>query len=223
MVGKERAMQRPLVIGVAGGSGSGKTTVSNTIVEQVGRERIALLQHDSYYHDLAHLPFEERVQVNFDHPNAFDNALFLDHVNALARGERVRVPCYDFAAYVRLPETIVVAPRQVVLLEGILIFADEALRERMDIKLFVDTASDLRFIRRLQRDIHERGRTVDSVVEQYLRTVRPMHLEFVEPTMSYADIIIPRGGLNAVAIDMIVARIEQLLHDRGDGRDQNEL
>jgi uridine kinase len=144
-------------------------------------------------------------------------------VNALARGETVRVPCYDFAAYVRLPETIEITPRQVVLLEGILIFADEALRECMDIKLFVDTASDLRFIRRLQRDIHERGRTVDSVVEQYLRTVRPMHLEFVEPTMSYADIIIPRGGLNAVAIDMIVARIEQLLHDRGDSRDQNEL
>ncbi|MFL5804442.1 MAG: uridine kinase [Roseiflexaceae bacterium] len=212
-------MRRPLVIGVAGGSGSGKTTVSNAIVERVGRERIALLQHDSYYHDLAHLPLEQRAQVNFDHPDAFDNALFLAHADTLARGETVRVPCYDFATYIRLPETVEVAPRQVVLLEGILIFADAALRERMDIKLFVDTASDLRFIRRLQRDIHERGRSVESVIEQYLHTVRPMHMEFVEPTMSYADIIIPRGGLNEVAIDMVVARIERLLHNREDSHD----
>src|SRR5262249_23024695 len=149
-------------------------------------------------------------------PDAFDNALFLAHIDALVRGETVRVPCYDFATYIRLPQTVEVAPRQVVLLEGILIFADAALRERMDIKLFVDAASDLRFIRRLQRDFRTRGRTVESVVEQYLRTVRPMHLEFVEPTMHYADIIIPRGGLNAVAIDMIVARIEELLRERED-------
>lgn len=212
-------MRRPLVIGVAGGSGSGKTTVSNAIVERVGRERIALLQHDSYYHDLAHLPIEQRTQVNFDHPDAFDNGLFLAHVDALIRGETVHSPCYDFATYIRLPQTVKVAPRQVVLLEGILIFADAALRERMDIKLFVDAASDLRFIRRLQRDVHERERTVDSVIEQYLRTVRPMHLEFVEPTMHYADIIIPRGGLNEVAIDMVVARIEELPREREDDYD----
>jgi uridine kinase len=207
-------MRRPLVIGVAGGSGSGKTTVSNAIVERVGPERIALLQHDSYYHDLAHLPIEQRAQVNFDHPDAFDNALFLAHVEALAHGKAVRSPCYDFATYIRLPQTLEVEPRQVVLLEGILIFADAVLRERMDIKLFVDAASDLRFIRRLQRDIRERGRPVESVIEQYLRTVRPMHLEFVEPTMHYADIIIPRGGLNAIAIDMVVARIERILDAR---------
>jgi uridine kinase len=214
-------MQRPLVIGVAGGTGSGKTTVSNAIVERVGRERITLLQHDSYYRDLAHMPIKQRAQVNFDHPDAFDNALFLAQLDALVCGETVRVPRYDFARYVRLQETSEVAPHQVVMLEGILIFADAALRERMDIKLFVDTEGDLRFIRRLQRDIAERGRTVESVIEQYLRTVRPMHLEFVEPTKRYADIIIPRGGLNSVAIDMVVARIEGLLvqesGDRGQG------
>jgi uridine kinase len=199
---------------VAGGTGSGKTTVSNAIVERVGRERIAFLQHDSYYRDLANLPFEQRVQVNFDHPDSFDNILFLTHIDMLVRGETVSEPRYDFTNYVRLPETSEVVSRQVIMLEGILIFADAALRERMDIKLFVDTEGDLRFIRRLQRDIAERGRTVESVIEQYLRTVRPMHLEFVEPTKRYADIIIPRGGLNAVAIDMVVARIEGLLHEQ---------
>jgi uridine kinase len=208
-------VQRPLVIGVAGGSGSGKTTVTTAILERVGRERIALLPHDAYYRDLSHLPLEQRAQVNFDHPDAFDNALYLGHLDALIHGETVPVPTYDFATYVRLPETISIASRQVVLAEGILIFADAALRERMDIKLFVDTEGDLRFIRRLQRDLRERGRSVDSVVEQYLNTVRPMHLEFVEPTKRYADIIIPRGGLNAVAIDMIVARIESLLASAG--------
>jgi uridine kinase len=208
---EEHGVQRPLVIGVAGGSGSGKTTVSNAILDRVGHERIALLQHDSYYHDLSHLPLERRRQVNFDHPDAFDNALYLAHLDALIRGEPVAVPTYDFATYVRLPQVVEVQPRPVILLEGILIFADAALRERMDIKLFVDTEGDLRFIRRLQRDMRERGRTVESVIEQYLRTVRPMHLEFVEPTKRYADIIIPRGGRNTIAIDMVVARIERML------------
>jgi uridine kinase len=204
----------PLVIGVAGGSGSGKTTVSRAILERVGRELIAFLQHDAYYRDLSHLPLEQRRQVNFDHPDAFDNELFLSHLDALIRGEPVAVPSYDFATYTRGTDTATVAPRPVVLLEGILIFADAALRERMKIKLFVDAEGDLRFIRRLQRDMTERGRTIDSVVEQYLKTVRPMHLEFVEPTKRYADIIIPRGGLNAIAIDMVVARIERLLAER---------
>lgn len=204
-------MRRPVVIGVAGGSGSGKTTVSQAILDRVGRERIAFLQHDSYYHDLSHLALEQRRLVNFDHPHAFDNALFVTHLDALIRGEPVAMPTYDFAAYVRLPEVVEVAPQPVVMLEGILIFADVALRERMDVKLFVDAEGDLRVIRRLQRDLRERGRTVELVIDQYLRTVRPMHLEFVEPTKRYADIIIPRGGLNAIAIDMIVARIESLL------------
>jgi len=202
---------RRLVIGVAGGSGSGKTTVTNAILDRVGRERIALLPHDSYYRDLSHLPLEERARVNFDHPNAFDNALYLEHVDALMHGQQIAMPTYDFATYVRLPEVLVVPPRPVVLLEGILIFADAELRARMSIKLFVDAESDLRIIRRIQRDTSSRGRTVESVIEQYLKTVRPMHLEFVEPSKRYADIIIPIGGLNAIAIDMVVARIEQML------------
>lgn len=208
----------PLVIGVAGGSGSGKTTVSNAILERVGRERIAVLPHDAYYHDLSHLPLEQRAQVNFDHPDAFDNALYLAHLDALIHGQPVAMPTYDFTTYVRLPEVLAMPPQPVVLLEGILIFADAALRGRMSIKLFVDAESDLRIIRRIQRDIHERGRTVESVIEQYLHTVRPMHLEFVEPSKRYADIIIPRGGLNEIAIDMVVARIERMLDDRGEGQ-----
>jgi uridine kinase len=199
------------VIGVAGGSGSGKTTVSNAILARVGHERIAFLPHDLYYRDLAHLPPHERAQVNFDHPDALDNDLYVAHIDALVRGERVGVPTYDYAAYVRRDEVMIVEPHPVVLLEGILIFADAVLRERMDIKLFVDAESDLRLIRRIRRDVRERGRTVESVIDQYLRTVRPMHLEFVEPSKRYADIIIPSGGLNVIAIDMVVARIERML------------
>lgn len=203
--------QRPLVIGVAGGSGSGKTTVSNAILDRVGRERIAFLSHDSYYRDLSYLSFEERVHVNFDHPDAFDNELFLRHIDCLLSGETIDVPLYDFASYTRLPGSVPVAPRAVILLEGILLFVDAELRRRMDIKLFVDAESDLRILRRLQRDVRERSRTVESIVEQYLRTVRPMHLEFVEPSKRYADVIIPRG-INTIAIDMVVARIEYLLN-----------
>jgi uridine kinase len=206
-------VRRPLVIGVAGGSGSGKTTVTNAIVERVGLERIALLPHDSYYNDLSHLPLEQRAQVNFDHPDAFDNALYLAHLDALIHGQQVAIPTYDFTTYIRLPEELVVLPQPVILLEGILIFADASLRSRMSIKLFVDAESDLRIIRRIQRDTQSRRRTVDSVIEQYLTTVRPMHLEFVEPSKRYADIIIPNGGLNAIAIDMVVARIERMLDD----------
>jgi uridine kinase len=200
-----------LVIGVAGGSGSGKTTVMNAILERVGRERIAVLPHDAYYRDLSHLPLEERTQVNFDHPDAFDNALYLEHLDALTHGRQVAMPTYDFASYIRLPEVLIVAPQPVVLLEGILIFADAQLRKRMGIKIYVDAENDLRIIRRIQRDTRSRGRTVESVIEQYLKTVRPMHLEFVEPSKRYADIIIPNGGLNAIAIDMVVARIERML------------
>jgi uridine kinase len=202
------------VIGVAGGSGSGKTTVTRAILERVGRERIALLPHDSYYRDLSHMPLEQRARVNFDHPDAFDNALYLAHLDALIHGQQIALPTYDFANYVRLPQVLPVAPQPVVLVEGILIFADAALRERMNIKLFVDAESDLRIIRRIQRDTRSRGRTVESVIEQYLRTVRPMHLEFVEPSKRYADIIIPQGGLNSIAIDMVVARVERMLDER---------
>ena len=206
--------RRSLVIGVAGGSGSGKTTVSSAILDSVGRGRIAFLEHDWYYQDLAHLPLEERRLFNFDHPDALDNALFLQHLDALLRGEPVLAPTYDFVSYVRLAETRRVEPRPVILLEGILLFADAALRQRMDIKLYVDAESDLRFIRRMLRDVQERGRSIASVTEQYLRTVRPMHLEFVEPSKRYADVIIPNVELNATAIEMVVARIERLLAGR---------
>jgi uridine kinase len=205
------AMQQPIIIGVAGGTGSGKTTVSRAILQRVGAARIAYLEHDSYYRELAHLSLEERTQANFDHPDSLDNELLLEHLNALCNGQPIDVPIYDFTLYSRKAEARRVDPQPVVLVEGILIFADKRLRERMDVKIYVDTDADLRFIRRIQRDIHERGRAFDSVVEQYLRTVRPMHLEFVEPSKRYADIIIPRGGLNAIAIDMVVARIEGLL------------
>lgn len=201
----------PLVIGVAGGSGSGKTTVMNAILERVGHERIAVLPHDAYYRDLSHLPLEERARINFDHPDAFDNALYLTHLDALTNGQQVAVPTYDFASYVRLPEVVLVPAQPVVLLEGILIFADAQLRARMGIKIFVDAESDLRIIRRIQRDTRTRGRTIESVIEQYLKTVRPMHLEFVEPSKRYADIIIPHGGLNEIAIEMVAGAVRQRL------------
>ena len=204
-------MQHPIIIGVAGGTGSGKTTVSRAILQRVGAERIAFLEHDSYYRDLSHLSLEERGQVNFDHPDSLDNALLIEHLDALCNGCSVEVPIYDFTRHNRKNEARIVDPQPVVLVEGILIFADKPLRERMDIKIYVDTDADLRFIRRIQRDIRDRGRSVESVVEQYLHTVRPMHLEFVEPSKRYADIIIPRGGLNSIAIDMVVARIEGML------------
>jgi uridine kinase len=200
------------VIGVAGGSGSGKTTVTKALLQRVGRNRIAVLPHDSYYLDLSHLPLEQRRQVNFDHPDSFDNGLYIKQIDALLNGTPIAIPTYNFATYTRLERTITVQPQPVILLEGILIFADAALRERMDIKLYVDAESDLRFIRRLQRDIVSRGRSVESVVDQYLRSVRPMHLEFVEPSKRYADIIIPSGGMNKIAIDMVAARIERMLN-----------
>jgi uridine kinase len=204
-------MQRPIIIGVAGGTGSGKTTVSRAILRRVGASRIAYIEHDSYYRDLSQLPMDERVQVNFDHPDSLDNALLIEHLDALSSGRAVDVPVYDFTRYNVTDTPRRVEPQPVVLVEGILIFADKPLRDRMDIKIYVDTDADLRFIRRIQRDIKDRGRSLDSVVDQYLRTVRPMHLEFVEPSKRYADIIIPRGGLNSIAIDMVVARIEGMV------------
>lgn len=202
----------PLVIGVAGGSGSGKTTVSQAIVQRVGAEHIAYLPHDLYYHDLAHLPLEERSIYNFDHPDSLDNELLVQQLDALIRGEPIPLPGYDFANYTRLPSEHMLEPRPIVLIEGILIFADPVLRSRMHIKLYVDTEADMRFIRRIERDVAERGRSLESVISQYLTTVRPMHLEFVEPSKRYADIIIPQGGKNSIAVDMVVARIEDLLN-----------
>ena len=200
----------PLVIGIAGGSGSGKTTVAQAILQRVGPDRIAFLQHDSYYKDLRGLPPAQRNEFNFDHPNSLETELLIKHIAALRNGKPVDVPIYDFATDSRTSRTFTIQPRNVILVEGILIFTEPALRKVFDIKIFVDTDADLRFIRRLERDIHERGRTTDSVIKQYLHTVRPMHLEFVEPSKRYADIIIPEGGHNTAALDMVVARVEAL-------------
>lgn len=202
---------RPIVIGVSGGTGSGKTTVVQAILERVGAERIAFIQHDSYYRDQSHLPLEERARVNFDHPDALETDLLVKHVRQLLAGQAVEVPVYDFTTHTRTNRTRRVEPRRVILVEGILIFAEPELRDLMDVKIYVDTDADIRFIRRLKRDITERGRTVESVIEQYLSTVRPMHLEFVEPSKRYADVIIPEGGFNVVALDMVVARVQRLL------------
>ncbi len=202
---------KPIIIGVAGGTGSGKTTVSEAILERVGRERITYIQHDSYYKDLSHLPLEGRHKINFDHPDALDTNLLVEHLARLQAGSPVEAPIYDFTTHTRRKETRRVESRGVTLVEGILIFGEKALRDLMDIKIFVDTDPDIRFIRRLRRDITERGRTLESVIRQYLETVRPMHLEFVEPSKRYADIIIPEGGFNVTAIDMVVARVEAMV------------
>jgi uridine kinase len=200
-----------LVIAIAGGSGSGKTTVAQVILQRVGPDRISFLQHDAYYKDLSGLPPVQRAEVNFDHPNSLDSELLIRHIKQLKNSQPVEVPIYDFATHSRTERTYSVQARGVILVEGILLFAEPALRDLFDVKLFVDTDSDIRFIRRLQRDIAERGRTTDSVIHQYITTVRPMHLEFVEPSKRYADVIIPEGGFNAAALDMVVARIETLL------------
>jgi uridine kinase len=201
----------PLVIGIAGGSGSGKTTVAQEILQRVGPDRIAFLQHDSYYKDLSGLPPTQRAEVNFDHPNSLETELLTEHIATLRDGRPVEVPIYDFSTHSRTTQTFTVQPRRVILVEGILIFTEAALREMFDVKIFVDTDSDLRLIRRLERDIAERGRTVQSVIKQYQTTVRPMHLEFVEPSKRYADVIIPEGGFNTAALDMVVARVDALL------------
>ena len=201
---------KTFVIGVAGGSGSGKTTVVRRIVESIGDDQVTVLEHDRYYRDRNDLRLEERAALNYDHPDSLETDLLVKHVEALRAGETVNVPVYDFARHARQPDTRAISPRRAIIVEGILIYTDAALRRLMDVKVFVDTDDDTRFIRRLQRDISDRGRTVQSVIEQYLGTVKPMHLEFVEPSKRYADIIIPQGGHNAVAIDMLLTLIRGL-------------
>ncbi len=200
-----------VMIGVAGGTGSGKTTVAEAIVARIGASRIASLQHDSYYRDLAGWSREALLHHNFDHPDALESELLAQHMRELKAGRAIEVPVYDFTVHARTGRTRRTEPRSVVLVEGILIFAEPALRELFDIKIFVDTDPDLRFIRRLRRDLTERGRTVESVITQYMETVRPMHLEFVEPSKRWADLIIPEGGFNAVALDVVCARVEALV------------
>ena len=201
----------PIVIGVAGGTGSGKTTVVNEILRGLEPTDVLVMQHDSYYRDRSHLPTEERARINYDHPDALETSLLIEHLRRLQAGKAIEIPSYDFATHTRRPKCIRAEAGKVVMVEGILILADPELRSLFDIKVFVDTDPDLRFIRRMERDIAERARTRESVVEQYLGTVRPMHLEFVEPSKRYADVIIPQGGYNSVAVDMIVTKIRSVL------------
>ena len=216
IVGGVRLAGRPIVVGVGGGTGSGKTTVADAILERVGRERAALIPHDAYYRDLSHLPFEERVKVNFDHPDSLETELLAAHLDALCAGQAAAVPVYDFSTHTRTDETRRVEPKPVVLVEGILVFVEKALRERFEIKVYVDADTDLCFIRRLQGDIAERGRTMESVIAQYLSTVRPMHLEFVEPSKRFADVIIPHGGYNRVAIDLVATKVAAMIGSQGE-------
>jgi uridine kinase len=203
----------PVTIGVAGGSGSGKTTVSTAILERVGTEHIAYLEHDSYYKDINDLPFPNDEIINFDHPDSLETSLLIEHINQLKQGQPVQIPIYDFTTNSRTGRFRTVEPQPIILVEGILIFAEPDLRKLFDMRIFVDTATDIRFIRRLRRDISERGRSVESVIEQYLNSVRPMHLDFVEPSKRYADVIIPEGGYNLVAIEMVAARIRNMLEN----------
>lgn len=204
-------MSAPVALGVAGGTGSGKTTVARSILEAVGRSRIGFLSQDSYYKDVEWGTDHDLLKHNFDHPDALDNDLLAEHIAILKAGRAIEVPIYDFVRHRRTGETHRVEPRPVILVEGILLFVEPRLRRELDFKIFVDTDADVRFIRRLQRDLLERGRTVEDVMRQYIETVRPMHLEFVEPSKRWADVIVPEGGENRVALEMVVARLEQLL------------
>lgn len=204
---------KPLIIGVAGGSGAGKTTVVEHIIDTVGKNKIVLIQHDSYYRDLKHLSFEERINQNFDHPSSLETELMIRHLKALGQGYQVEIPIYDFTRHIRKEEKRLVKPKEVILIDGILIFTETELRNLMNIKLYVDTDDDIRLLRRIRRDILERDRKLENVLTQYEQYVRPMHLEFVEPTKRYADIIIPRGGENKVALDMVNALIRDRLEN----------
>ncbi|MGZ4161739.1 MAG: uridine kinase [Neobacillus sp.] len=206
--------RKPVVIGVTGGSGSGKTSVTKAIIDSFKGHSILMLEQDYYYKDQSDLPFEERLKTNYDHPFAFDNELLIEHIENLIRFEPIKKPVYDYSIHTRSKEIIPVEPKDVIILEGILVLEDVRLRNLMDIKLFVDTDADIRIIRRLERDIKDRGRTLDSVIDQYVNVVRPMHNQFIEPTKRYADIIIPEGGHNHVAIDLMVTKIQTILEQK---------
>ena len=202
--------RKPLIIGVAGGTASGKTTIANAIMESINYPQVVMIEHDAYYKDVSGLPLEERARVNFDHPDALETDLMVRHLEELIAGRPIEMPVYDFSTHMRMKKGIIKKPAKVIILEGILIFCEQALRELMEVKIFVDTDSDLRFIRRLKRDIQERQRSLESVIDQYLRTVRPMHIAFVEPSRKYADIIIPEGH-NPVSTALVVNMIRQRL------------
>ena len=204
-------MNKPILIGITGGTGSGKSTIADEIYSSFSDEWIAMIQQDMYYKDQSHLTMEERVKTNYDHPRAFDNDLMLEHLKDLINGKTIEKPIYDFAEHNRSKETVTVQSKRIIIVEGILVLEDERIRDLLDIKVYVDTDSDIRILRRLVRDMEERGRTVDSVIEQYLSVVRPMHMQFIEPTKRHADIIVPEGGQNKVAIGILVSKIKDIL------------
>ena len=204
---------KPIVIGIAGGTGSGKTSIANKIMKTFKDKSVLLIQQDSYYRDQSHITFEERLKTNYDHPRAFDNDLLMEQIDQLKQYKAIEVPVYDYAIHTRSEKTIHLEPKEVIILEGILALEDAKLRDLMDIKIYVDTDADIRILRRMVRDIEERGRTMESVIEQYLSVVRPMHNQFVEPSKRYADVIIPEGGKNRVAIDLVAAKIEMILDE----------
>lgn len=206
--------KKPIVIGVAGGTGSGKTSVTRSICQRFSNKTILMVEQDYYYKDQSHLPYEQRLTTNYDHPLAFDNDYLIEHIKQLLNHKSVNKPVYDYKLHTRSEEVIHVEPKEVIILEGILVLEDERLRDLMDIKVFVDTDADIRIIRRMVRDIRERGRTIESVIDQYVNDVRPMHLQFVEPTKRYADIIIPEGGQNHVAIDLMATKIKTILEQK---------
>ena len=206
-------MTRPVIIGLAGGSGSGKSTILRRLLDELGPEHVSVLEHDAYYKDLGGIPFEDRLRVNYDHPDSLQTPLLVSHIEQLLAGQAVNKPVYDFANHPRAGETQRIEPTPIIIVEGILVLAEPELTKQMDIRLFVDTDDDIRLIRRIRRDMVERGRSLESILEQYESTVRPMHIEFVEPSKRQADVIIPRGGHNAVAFDLVLARIRYLSHE----------
>jgi len=206
-------MSKNIIIGIAGGTGSGKTTLAERIIEELNEPNVFIIKQDAYYKSYSALSFDERKNINFDHPDAFDTPLLIKHLNNLKNDVPIDMPQYDFATHLRKKETIPISPHKVIMIEGILIFENKELRNLLDIKIFVDTDADVRILRRIKRDIQDRGRTFESVYNQYMDTVRPMHLEFVEPSKKYADIIVPEGGMNRIAIDMIVSKIKQILQE----------
>ncbi|HKO15641.1 MAG TPA: uridine kinase [Gemmatimonadaceae bacterium] len=202
---------RPLIIGIAGGSGSGKSTVARNVAQALGAASVAFIDMDAYYRNFVHLPLAERRRINWDHPDAFDWELLVAQLTRMAAGEAIEKPVYDFVGHTRSPRTVIIPPAEVVVVDGILLFADARVRDRCDVKVFVDADADIRLIRRIRRDMARRGRPLEEILEQYVSTVQPMHLQFVEPAKRYADVIVPRGGHNQVAIEMIVARIQNRL------------
>lgn len=210
----EASYKKPLVIGIAGGTGSGKSTVSKAILDSIPERNVAIIEQDCYYKDQSHLPAEGRVNVNYDHPLAFDTELLIEHIEKLIKGQAIEKPQYDFTVHNRKKQTLKVEPKDVILLEGILILDSPKLRELMDIKIFVDTDADVRIIRRIVRDMRERGRSLESVISQYLNIVKPAHNEFCEPTKRYADIIIPEGGYNKVAVDIMVTKVKSIIEQK---------